>query len=228
MKAEQHPKFIYRCFILQALSEFLSWYNRAKIEFIGFSRKAAPREAITPSKPRSAVRNYLLNDIIPLGTLIHTEEIAHKKRATTSQWAILAIVSSPAKTGESSLHVLYLTKISYCRKQFKSYDTSSPPFLSNSTKNRQRMAKIFIKSVLHILSILCFCSLLQNSGLRIIIIWLTIGSSPGCVPTDSSAGTLTMIASDLGLSRRRYRCRVSFPSLFYATSADLTYFLGFC
>jgi len=101
-KAEQHPKFIYRCFILQALTELLSCYNRAKIEFIGFSRKAAPREAITPSKPRSAVLNYLLNDIIPLGTLIHTEDIAHKKRATTSQWAILAIVSLSAQTGESS------------------------------------------------------------------------------------------------------------------------------
>ncbi|CAZ79591.1 unnamed protein product [Tuber melanosporum] len=101
-KAEQHPIFIYRCFILQALTELLSCYNRAKVEFIGFSRKAAPREAITPSKPRSAVLNYLLNDIIPLGTLIHTEDIAYKKRATTSQWAILAIVSLSAQTGESS------------------------------------------------------------------------------------------------------------------------------
>ena len=100
-KAEQHPKFIYRCFIPQTLTELLSCYNRANIEFIGFSRKAAPREAITPSKPRSAVLNYLLKDIIPLGTLIHTEDIAHKKRATTSQWAILAIVSLSAQTGES-------------------------------------------------------------------------------------------------------------------------------
>ena len=100
-KAKQHPKFIYRCFIPQTLTELLSCYNRANIEFIGFSRKTAPREAITPSKPRSAVLNYLLNDIIPLGTLIHTEGIAHKKRATTSQWAILAIVSLSAQTGES-------------------------------------------------------------------------------------------------------------------------------
>ena len=83
-KAEQHSKFIYRCFILQALTELLSWYNRSKIEFIGFSRKAALREAFTPSKPRSAVANYLHNDIIPSGTLIHRENIAHKKRATTS------------------------------------------------------------------------------------------------------------------------------------------------
>lgn len=99
-KAEQHPTFIYRCFILQALTELLSCYNRSKIEFINFSRKAAPREPITPSKPRSAILNYLLNDIIPLGTLLHTEDIAYKKRATTSQWAILAIVSLSAQTGE--------------------------------------------------------------------------------------------------------------------------------
>lgn len=99
-KAEQHPTFIYRCFILQALTELLSCYNRSKVEFINFSRKAAPREAITPSKPRSAILNYLLNDIIPLGTLLHTEDITYKKRATTSQWAILAIVSLSAQTGE--------------------------------------------------------------------------------------------------------------------------------
>lgn len=99
-KAEQHPTFIYRCFILQALTELLSCYNRSKIEFINFSRKAAPREAITPSKPRSAILNYLLNDIIPLGTLLHTEDITYKKRATTSQWAILAVVSLSAQTGE--------------------------------------------------------------------------------------------------------------------------------
>lgn len=101
-KAEQHPIFIYRCFILQALTELLSCYTRTKIEFINFSRKAPPREAITPSKPRSAILNYLLNDVIPLGTLIHTEDIAYKKRATTSQWAILSIVSLSAQTGEST------------------------------------------------------------------------------------------------------------------------------
>jgi len=100
-KAEQHSKFIYQYLILQALTELLFCYNRTKMEFIGFSRKAAPRKATTPSKPRSAVLNYLLNDIIPLGTLIHTEDIADKKRATTSQWAILAIVSLSAQTGES-------------------------------------------------------------------------------------------------------------------------------
>lgn len=99
-KAEQHPTFIYRCFILQALTELLSCYNRSKIEFINFSRKAAPRDVIAPSKPRSATLNYLLSDIIPLGTLLHTEDIAYKKRATTSQWAILAIVSLSAQTGE--------------------------------------------------------------------------------------------------------------------------------
>ena len=94
-KAEQHSKFIYSCFILQALIELLSCYNRGKIEFICFSRKAEPREEITPSKPRSAVLNCLLNDIIPLGTLIHTEDIAHKKRATTSQWTWLLFPYPP-------------------------------------------------------------------------------------------------------------------------------------
>ncbi|PWW73889.1 hypothetical protein C7212DRAFT_213953 [Tuber magnatum] len=133
-KAEQHPMFIYRCFILQALTELLSCYNRTKIEFIGFSRKAAPRDAITPSKPRSAVLNYLLNDIIPLGTLIHTEDIAYKKRATTSQWAILAIVSLSAQTGESSSaedesNLLFVRKfiLESALKAFKDSSSSVEP-----------------------------------------------------------------------------------------------------
>ncbi|KAK5278120.1 E3 ubiquitin-protein ligase tom1, partial [Cryomyces antarcticus] len=64
-KADQHPIYIYRCFILQCLTELLSCYNRTKVEFINFSRKADP-QVMTPSKPRSGVLNYLLNAFIPV------------------------------------------------------------------------------------------------------------------------------------------------------------------
>lgn len=98
-KADQHPIYIYRCFLLQCLTELLSFYNRSKIEFINFSRKADPK-AMTPSKPRSGVLNYLLNAVIPVGTLNHDETISFRKKSSTSNWAMSAIVALCLKTGE--------------------------------------------------------------------------------------------------------------------------------
>lgn len=98
-KAEQHPIYIYRCFILQCLAELLHCYNRTKVEFINFSRKADPK-AMTPSKPRSGVLHYLLNDVIPVGTLNHDDSIAFRKKSSTSNWAMSAIVSLCLKTNE--------------------------------------------------------------------------------------------------------------------------------
>lgn len=99
-KAEQHPTFLYRCFLLQSLTELLSCYNRCKVEFINFSRKANPRDPITPSKPRSAIFGYLLHDLIPIESLNVNEEIPSKKKAVVSQWAILTLVSLATQTGE--------------------------------------------------------------------------------------------------------------------------------
>ena len=98
-KLEQHPIYVYRCFLLQCLAELLHCYNRTKIEFINFSRKADPK-ATTPSKPRSAILNYLLNDVIPVGTLSHEDTIEHRKKNLTSNWAMSAIVSLCLRTNE--------------------------------------------------------------------------------------------------------------------------------
>ena len=117
-KLEQHPIFVYRCFLLQCLTELLSSYNRTKIEFINYSRKADPK-AMTPSKPRSGVLNYLLNAIIPLGTLHHDESIAIRKKSATSQWAISAIVALCLRTGEKG----------YDRKRDMSDDEPEPDLL---------------------------------------------------------------------------------------------------
>ncbi|CAG8983041.1 hypothetical protein HYALB_00006069 [Hymenoscyphus albidus] len=102
LKGEEHPIYIYRCFILQCLTELLSSYNRTKIEFINFKRSAPP-QAMTPSKPRSSVVNYLLFDLIPIGTLDHAETTALKKKAVTSIWADSVITALLAKTGEKPL-----------------------------------------------------------------------------------------------------------------------------
>lgn len=99
-KPEQHPIYIYRCFLLQCLTELLRCYNRTKIEFINFSRRADGK-ATTPSKPRSSVLNYLLNDLIPVGTLNHEETINFRKKSNTSNWAMSTIVSLCLRTDEN-------------------------------------------------------------------------------------------------------------------------------
>ncbi|KAJ4297668.1 E3 ubiquitin-protein ligase tom1 [Kalmusia sp. IMI 367209] len=101
-KAENHPIYVYRCFILKCLAELLQSYNRTKIEFINFSRKADPY-ATTPSKPRSGVLNYLLNVLVPVGSLNHEGDLAFKKKLATSSCAIDVIVSLCAKTGEQTV-----------------------------------------------------------------------------------------------------------------------------
>ncbi|KAF2130849.1 hypothetical protein P153DRAFT_312876 [Dothidotthia symphoricarpi CBS 119687] len=101
-KADAHPIYIYRCFILKCLAELLQSYNRTKIEFINFSRKADPYTT-TPSKPRSGVLNYLLNNLVPIGTLNHEGDIAFKKKLATSNSAIDVIVALCIKTGEFTL-----------------------------------------------------------------------------------------------------------------------------
>ncbi|KAL5323806.1 hypothetical protein ACEPPN_008348 [Leptodophora sp. 'Broadleaf-Isolate-01'] len=98
-KAEEHPIYIYRCFILQCLTELLSSYNRTKIEFINFKRSAPP-QSMTPSKPRSSVVNYLLFDLIPLGTLDHAENTTLRKKLVTSNWADSVLTALLCKTGE--------------------------------------------------------------------------------------------------------------------------------
>lgn len=98
-KVEEHPIFAYRCFLLQCLVELLQSYNRTKIEFINFSRKAE-YQASTPSKPRSGLLNYFLTSLIPVGTLAHPDDIASRKRAATANWAINTIVSLCSKTNE--------------------------------------------------------------------------------------------------------------------------------
>ncbi|KAF2689717.1 hypothetical protein K458DRAFT_427828 [Lentithecium fluviatile CBS 122367] len=101
-KAEANPIYVYRCFILKCLAELLQSYNRTKIEFINFSRKADPYTS-TPSKPRSGVLNYLLNNLVPVGSLNHEGDLTFKKKLATSGCAIDVIVSLCAKTGEQSV-----------------------------------------------------------------------------------------------------------------------------
>lgn len=98
-KAEEHTIYIYRCFLLQCLSEILACYSRTKLEFINFSRKTESQPN-TPSKPRSGTLMYLLNVLLPTGSLEHKDDIAHRKKQVTSNWATTVLVALCSQTQE--------------------------------------------------------------------------------------------------------------------------------
>lgn len=100
-KSEEHPIFVYRCFLLNCLTELLQSYNRTKVEFINFKRSSPPLSTGTPVKPRSSVLNYLIYDLLCQINLSGTNEtIASKKKATTSQHTQKLLVALVSKTKE--------------------------------------------------------------------------------------------------------------------------------
>ncbi|KAA8911552.1 DNA binding protein [Sphaerosporella brunnea] len=135
-KAENYPYFFYRCFILMTLMELLCCYNRCKVEFINFNRKADPREPITPSKPRSAIFNYLLHDLISQQSLTGpaTDDIEQKTKDKLSQWAIHVFVSLCTQSGEVAVtedepDLLFVRKFFFetALKAFKDACASTEP-----------------------------------------------------------------------------------------------------
>ncbi|KAM0286056.1 hypothetical protein ACHAQH_001064 [Verticillium albo-atrum] len=98
-KADEHPIFIYRCFLLNCLAELLQSYNRAKVEFINFKR-SAPLQTNTPVKPRSSVMNYLIHDLLCQGGLENPDTVFAKKKMATSSQAQQVLVALMTKTGE--------------------------------------------------------------------------------------------------------------------------------
>lgn len=101
-KPDDHPIFAYRCFLMYSLTELLHSYNRTKVELINFSRKADPM-AVTPSKPRAGVLNYLLNSLIPSGYVDKEDTAQFKKKVLTGDWAIRVVVALCSKTGEMGM-----------------------------------------------------------------------------------------------------------------------------
>ncbi|KAF4997039.1 hypothetical protein FGRMN_4127 [Fusarium graminum] len=102
-KSEEHPIFVYRCFLLNCLAELLQSYNRTKMEFINFKRNA-PLTTSTPIKPRSSVLNYLIYDLLCQGNLSGTvDSIAGKKKMATSAQTQKVLVALVAKTSEKAI-----------------------------------------------------------------------------------------------------------------------------
>lgn len=99
-KADEHPIFIYRCFLLHCLTELLQSYNRTKIEFINFKR-SAPLQTNTPIKPRSSILNYLLTDLLcPNHVDTSSDTLSMKKKHATASQVQSLLVALVSKTGE--------------------------------------------------------------------------------------------------------------------------------
>ncbi|RYP40806.1 hypothetical protein DL767_001452 [Monosporascus sp. MG133] len=99
-KADEHPIFIYRCFLLHCLTELLQSYNRTKMEFINFKR-SAPLQTNTPIKPRSGILNYLLTDLLCPNILGgSSDSLALKKKHATASQVQSLLVALVSKTGE--------------------------------------------------------------------------------------------------------------------------------
>ncbi|ETS05689.1 hypothetical protein M419DRAFT_32988 [Trichoderma reesei RUT C-30] len=100
-KSEEHPIFVYRCFLLSCLAELLQSYTRTKMEFINFKRSAPPLSTNTPVKPRSSILNYLIYDLLCQSSLSGTSDnIAAKKKAATSAQTQKVLVALVSKTNE--------------------------------------------------------------------------------------------------------------------------------
>lgn len=116
-KPEEHAIYIYRCFILQCLAELLGSYNRTKIEFINFSRSKPEPQPSTPSKPRAGTLRYLLETLLPVGTLEHRDDSAHRKKMATSHWANAVLVALCSKTQERQLQNVQASDFSQFAEQ---------------------------------------------------------------------------------------------------------------
>ncbi|KAK8108033.1 uncharacterized protein PG998_010046 [Apiospora kogelbergensis] len=149
-KADEHPIFIYRCFLLRCLTELLQSYNRTKVEFINFKR-SAPLQTNTPIKPRTSVLNYLLTDLLCAGNIDGTaDSLADKKKMATAAQAQKLLVALVGKTiekpatrsrekfeyDEEEPDLLFVRKfvIDTILKAYKDAYTSNEPFDSRYGK----------------------------------------------------------------------------------------------
>jgi len=116
--AEDAKEYAYTLFLLQALSELLGGYNNCKLEFVNYSKRVQSREPLTPSKPRSMMLNYLLNDLLPTGSASTTHS------TNISQQSDLDLEK---KRGISSLSATVIAAL--CKKTPEFYENDDRPDL---------------------------------------------------------------------------------------------------
>jgi E3 ubiquitin-protein ligase HUWE1 len=119
LQQEEMKHYAYTLFLLQTLSELLGSYNNCKLEFVNYSRRGQPREPLTPSKPRSMMLNYLLNDLLPTGNASYT----------THNWGDTNLAK---KRGISVLATSVISSL--CKKTAESYEADERPDLLPSVR----------------------------------------------------------------------------------------------
>ena len=100
--------YAFTLFLLQTLAELLASYNCCKLEFVNYSRRGQFREPVTPSKPRSMILNYILNDLLPTGNTsynVHSsQDMELEKRRGISAVAMSVITGLCKKSAEDYEH----------------------------------------------------------------------------------------------------------------------------
>ncbi|CAG8574804.1 10676_t:CDS:2, partial [Dentiscutata heterogama] len=92
-KPEEHLDYLYRCFLLQCLTELLSSYPSCKIEVVNLSRRRNSMGSGTQSKSKTSLLYYLLNELLPYGCITPSTNIEMRKRYGQSKWTTSALVA---------------------------------------------------------------------------------------------------------------------------------------
>jgi E3 ubiquitin-protein ligase HUWE1 len=91
-RSADHPEYLYRCLLLQCLTELLASYMSCKLEFINHSRKGG-KDPTTPGKPRTAVLHFLMHDLLASASINVADDLSSKKRFAIEMWTRTALVS---------------------------------------------------------------------------------------------------------------------------------------
>ena len=132
------PDHFHTSFGLSTLSELLSSYSVCKTSFLTFSTRR-PKDkdstAVTTPKSRSSFLYFLLNDLIPAGTVVPATDAESRRRATLSMWASLVIISlccdpdaaSPTKDSAHEIAQVRKGALDAIARAFKEATASSEP-----------------------------------------------------------------------------------------------------
>ena len=105
---EECSEYAYTLFLLQTIAELVGSYNNCKLEFVNYSRRGPSRDPQTPSKPRSMMLNYLLNDLLPTGSVSYSfnpsQDMEFEKKRGVSTLVANVIQSLCKKTPEFYEH----------------------------------------------------------------------------------------------------------------------------
>lgn len=125
--------FFRASFAMSCLAELVASYSACKTSFLTFSSKKAKESATVPPKLRSTFISYLLNDVVPMTSIVSSSDAEGRKRNHLSQWASLVIsavchdseMSPSSKDPSTELTSYRKVVLDTIAKAFKDVATSS-------------------------------------------------------------------------------------------------------